>query len=209
MFKESLYPKTEQVLEKLSKETFIVEYYLAGGTALALQIGHRKSIDLDFFTEKSPKIETLIQNLQPLRPKVINQNENSLDVVIDDVKVSFLEYHYKLINKFEDYNGVRLASIEDIGSMKLTAISSRGTKKDFIDLYFILKQMRFSKLLYNFDQKYMEVDYSLMHLFKSLMYFKNADANPDVDYLNTPEKWETIKTYFLKEIPKYLKSLPN
>ena len=97
-------------------------FYLAGGTGLAIQIGHR--VD--------ELVKTLSDNFEI---KIMGQDIDSLDCLIDGVKVSFLSYPYKILNEFVEYKGVNMASIEDILAMKISAIMSRGSKKDFVDVY--------------------------------------------------------------------------
>jgi len=210
VFKESLYPKTEQVLNKIKDLSLIQNYYLAGGTALALQLGHRKSIDLDFFTDNFPKIETLIQELSKFNPQIISQNENTLDVLIDGVKVSFLEYKYKMNSPLKTFEGVNVADIIDIACMKLTAVSSRGSKKDFIDLYFILQQYPLEYLLEQFKSKYVGVQYSIKHILKSLIYFEDAEQDPEVDYLNGEGvSWDLVKSKIVEITEDYLKGIQS
>lgn len=201
MFEASLYPKTKQVLEKLVKLEVINNFYLAGGTALALQLGHRKSIDLDFFTPKFPSKNLLLKQLSVLNPKVIQEAEGTLDVIIDTVKVSFLKYQYGMIQEFTRYNNLNMASVLDIGCMKLTAISSRGSKKDFVDLYFIMKKYSLQSLLDAVASKFSDVDYSMMHILKSLSYFEDAQNDPDPDFL-VKTNWESVKNKILDETLK-------
>ena len=140
MHEETLYLKTKNTLEKIQKEEMLKDFYLAGGTALALQLGHRKSIDLDFFSQKYPSQEQLIQALNKYQPVIAQQATGTLDVFIDEVKVSFFDYKYTLLEDTYLYKQVRLASTLDIACMKIAAISQRGTKKDFVDLYVLLQK---------------------------------------------------------------------
>jgi predicted nucleotidyltransferase component of viral defense system len=139
MHEATLYPKTKQILDQISSEPFLNHFYLAGGTALALQLGHRKSSDLDWFSPQFPKIQLLLQNLNKYKVTVTQTAPGTLDTLIDGVKVSFLEYTYPMIEKLVPFNGIQMASVSDIACMKITAISSRGSKKDFVDLYEILR----------------------------------------------------------------------
>lgn len=183
MFTEAIDAKTRQVLGKVKNTGALDNFYLAGGTALSLILGHRKSIDLDFFSSHFPKPEILLSKLISFNPKIIGQDKGTLDLYIDDVKVSFLEYKYPLIGNFLDFEGVKIASLEDIACMKLSAISSRGTKKDFIDLYFILKKLGFKKLILLFKEKFEGIDYQMAHILKSLVYFEDANKDPDPVFL--------------------------
>ncbi len=206
MYKQTLYPQTRQILNKLKKIPIVNTFYLAGGTALALQIGHRKSADLDFFIQKFPDRDILIQRLDPFSPKITQEAQGTLDVTIDDVKTSFLEYKYPLLKNFVQYEGIKLASILDIACMKLSAISSRSTKKDFADLYFILKNHPLKTLLKSFDKKFNQVSYQKIHILKSLTYFEDADQDPDPDY-TTNINWSEIKNDISLKVKDYLSEL--
>jgi len=182
---------------------FLQQFYLAGGTALALQLGHRKSIDLDFFTPVFPKHDILLQDIHSLAPTVINQTQGTLDVVIDTVKVSFLSYTYPLLFDLQDYNSCKLAHIKDIACMKLSAISSRGSKKDFVDLYEILKTETLETIFEDFDQKFKEVSYEKLHIVKSLVYFDDAEKEPDPDFL-VPLDWLSIKDSLTQDVVGFI-----
>ncbi len=203
MFEKAIDTKTRQVLRKIKETGVLDNFYLAGGTALSLILGHRKSIDLDFFSSKFPKIEILLAKLKPLVPEIINQDKGTLDLYIDGVKVSFLRYDYPLIGDLLEFDGVRIASIFDIACMKLSAISSRGSKKDFVDLYFILKDKGFGRLLSLFQKKFKGVDYQMTHILKSLVYFKDAEQDPDPVFL-VPFDWKKAKERLKKEVLSYV-----
>jgi len=205
MYPKTLYPKTKQVLNTIKKEPFLKDFYLAGGTALALQLGHRKSIDLDFFSSTFPNEKELIKNIEKFNPQILNQTPKTLDVLINDTKVSFLEYNYPLISRLETFNTTKLASVMDIACMKITAISSRGSKKDFVDLNEILKTTTLQKIFLNFEKKYLNVKYQKAHLLKSLLFFQDAKADPEPDYMLN-QKWVDIKFNIEKAVKAYLLS---
>jgi len=203
MHPETLYPKTKQVLDLLSSEPFLKDFYLAGGTGLSLQLGHRKSIDLDFFINTFPNHQTLLKNISKHNPTIINQSNGTLDVLINDTKVSFLEYKYSLINSLIPYDHIQIASIMDIACMKITAISSRGSKKDFVDLNEILKEFTLEQTFSNFEQKYQNIKYQKAHLLKSLIFFLDAENDPEPDYL-LKQDWNQIKKNIESQVQKYL-----
>lgn len=203
MYSETLYPETSKVLSKLAKYSLMKGFYLAGGTGLALQLGHRKSIDLDFFSSIFPRNDLLLQKLSDLKPQVLSESEGTLDLSIDGVKVSFLEYNYRLLQGLINYEEVRVASILDIACMKITAISSRGSRKDFVDLYSIFSKYSLKEILNNFMKKYQNISYNKVHILKSLTYFKEADEEPELDYI-VKTNWEEVKERVCEEVKKLI-----
>jgi hypothetical protein len=203
MYPQTLYPKTKQVLIKLVKQNLVSGFYLAGGTGLSLQLGHRKSIDLDFFSGDFPKRDLLLSSLRNLKPKILHEAKGTLDLSIEDVMVSFLEYRYPLISDFVDFEGVKVASVIDIACMKLSAISSRGSKKDFIDYYEILETYSLKQLFNAFDKKFKGVEYQKLHLLKSLFYFNDAESDPEPILLKELD-WDVVKARLEKEIKDFL-----
>jgi len=202
MHEETLAHKTKKLLEKLSREKWLRNYYLAGGTALALHYGHRESIDLDWFTAKNIKTNDLLNKLSCLGKFVILQEEeNTVEGVLDGVKLSFMTFPYIMLNDFSLYKEVYLASPLDIALMKLSAISGRNTKKDFIDLYYFLHEenMDLSVLLNKMKKKYKGLNYEILHILKSLVYFVEADKEPMPRMLENIE-WSKVKKFFEKSV---------
>ncbi|MFA5432396.1 MAG: nucleotidyl transferase AbiEii/AbiGii toxin family protein [Candidatus Paceibacterota bacterium] len=157
------------------------DFYLAGGTALALQIGHRDSVDFDFFSKKNIDTEEIFKKIKKIfsghKIVKVREEENTLTVIIDNaIDLSFFTYKYKLIKPLikEDY--FNLASIEDIGCMKFSAIVGRKSNKDYIDLYYILQKIKFKDLLELSSKKFPELDGSLIT--KNLVYFKDIESSP-------------------------------
>ncbi len=145
MFYHILDKNRLQIISKF--KNFKKDFYLAGGTALALQIGHRDSIDFDFFTEKDIDQKKLFAEIKQIFKKSkilkVQEEKNTLTVILDEkIKLSFFTYKYKLIKKLIQTESLNLASIEDIACMKLAAITSRAVNKDYIDLYFILQNIK-------------------------------------------------------------------
>lgn len=203
MYPQTLYPKTRQVLDRIKTLPVMSGFYLAGGTALALQLGHRKSVDLDFFSDNFPKRDQILQELRQLNPQITNETQGTMDLLIDDVKVSLLEYNYSILEDLKEFEGVKMASVADIACMKLSATSSRGSKKDFIDLYVILKKYSLEELFIMFEKKFMGVSYQKLILLKSLAYFSDAEADPDPDY--TEEiSWYEVKDFIEGKVRAYL-----
>ncbi len=156
-------------------------FYLAGGTALALQIGHRDSVDFDFFTSDQFDPEQLNQELKNLlvnHDLLITQAEPStLSLTVDgSIHLSFLSYSYALMEPTIDTTDMRLASVTDIGCMKLSAIISRSTLKDYVDLYMILHDMTLTELLAAVARKFPNLDANVV--LKALVYFDDIRDDP-------------------------------
>ena len=185
--------KQKTIFESLSQKTWLKDFYLAGGTGLALQIGHRLSEDFDFFTEKDFDTLQLAKRIgEDLNFIKVSEDENTLYVLIDGVKASFIGFKYKLISPVTEYGLIKVAGIKDIACMKLSAIAQRSTKKDFIDLYFLLKRYSLTELLQFYTEKFGTNDYEYM-LRKSLVYFKDADEDAMPNMLENIE-WGEVKS---------------
>lgn len=184
---------------------FKSDFYLAGGTGLALQIGHRDSVDFDFFTRKSFDTVVLFSEVKKIfngrKIKKTQEDENTLDIVIDEeIKVSFIKYDYKLIGDFIDCDYFKIASLEDIGCMKCSAIISRSLLKDYVDLYFIIKKIGLRNLLNLCERKFKDVDISL--ILKSLIYFNDIVEEKIIFKNNKNIKLKEVKKFFIQEVNK-------
>jgi len=118
---------------------------------------------------------------------------------MDDVKLQFLYYPYNLLEEFISWNGINLSSIIDIACTKLITISMRGSKKDFIDLYFILQNITLQALFSKLEIKYAKIQYNYPHILKSLIYFEDADAQP-MPRMHANIEWEKIKDFIIKQV---------
>jgi len=169
--KEAIEPGTLELLKALQTETILKDFHLAGGTSLAIQIGHRESIDLDLFTQNDFDTNTLLEYLEPSFGFKLNfSSNNTLKGYIDNVNIDLIAHKYPLVKYPIVEDGVSLMSIEDIAAMKLNAIAGNGTRsKDFIDIYFIFKQFSIEDILEFYKIKYN--DRNRLHVIKSLNYF--------------------------------------
>ena len=189
-------------------KNFKRDFYLAGGTALALQIGHRDSIDFDFFGPENIDTKQLFAEISEIfkNRKILKTQEekNTLTVFIDnDIKLSFFGYKYKLLNNTIEDDNLRLASIEDIACMKLSAITSRASNKDYIDLYYILQDKKLKDLLEKASEKFPDLDASL--ILKSVVYFADIENEPIIFKNNNFVDMEKVEQ-FLKEKVKEVMS---
>jgi len=177
LFYETIYPQTLGLLKKLQKEDRFSDLRLVGGTSLALQIGHRISVDLDLFGELKGDTISLNKKLTALgQTKSIQQTENIHIYSIDNIKVDIVNYPYPWLKPALNIDGITLATIEDIAAMKLAAITGRGSKKDFIDIYFILQKYALHEILKFYEEKY--IDGSSFQVLRSLAYFDDAEEEP-------------------------------
>lgn len=210
MFIQRLPKNLQDNLALLGKSLTTRNFYLAGGTAAALWLGHRISVDLDFFTPHRFDVKGLKKGLEKIGNVVIeDESEDTLNGRLNDLKVSFFLYPYPLLNPCERFQGVEIADLIDIACMKIDAISSRGTKRDFIDLYFIcMKARSLRDLLYSFDKKYEGTGYNKIHIIKSLTYFRDAE-NQEMPKMLLPVDWEEVTDFFEKEIGKIGREILN
>ena len=191
----------EQALGDLRRTSVLTRFYLAGGTGLALRLGHRRSVDLDFFTGESFGLEQLLQKVQHLSGfALIAKEEQTLHAHIRGIKVSFLGYAYPVLFQFEEFRGIKVADPRDIACMKISAIAGRGAKRDFVDLYAASKQYLLPKLLELFHRKFAQANYSAVHVLKSLTYFDDAENDPMPEML-APISWMEVKEFFTEEVP--------
>jgi len=188
---QTVYPGTLSLLRQIMDLPELSGYGLAGGTALALQIGHRISVDLDFFgNEEIPHEEALSALSVFDKIQVVSKTRAILTCVINDVKVDLVMYRYPLLQPLQLQEGIRLYSLPDIAAMKLNAIIGRGKRRDFTDLYFLLQHFSFEQMVGFFQTKY--ADGSIFLLFKSLSYFEEADMENEPQLLH-PVPWEKMK----------------
>lgn len=188
--------QTLELLDSFCRHPKLSDFFLVGGTALALQLGHRISIDLDFFSVKPLKTNELIGVLEEeYQAEIFQLTDNTIVGKVNDVKIDFIAHQYPLLKELKMENHIRLSSLEDIAAMKLNAIKNRGSKKDFVDLYFLLKQFSLTEMLSLVNKKYSNnVDVLTL---KSLVYFDDAELQPDCE-MRIAVTWDEVK----KEIEK-------
>jgi len=204
MHAEALTSNTKRVLESLGDATLTKNVYLAGGTALALYCGHRFSIDLDWFGQGFKFTEEFRRKLSSAgKLRVISQSEDTFHGQLDNVGVSFFRYPYKLLFSKKKYNqNIYLADEKDIACMKLDAIASRGSKKDFVDMYFLLHNFSLETLIDLMPKKF-EIEYNVPHLLKALTYFEDAERTPMPEMIRQA-RWKDIKKFLLSAVKQYM-----
>lgn len=206
MFYNILDIKRKKILPLL--EPLKKDFYLAGGTALALQLGHRDSIDFDFFSKKNFNTEELFKKLTKIfknyKIQKVQNEKNTLTIIVNkNIKLSFFTYSYPLLNPLISEEYLKLASIEDIACMKLSAIVSRSLEKDFVDLYFILQNNTLLKLLKLSKKKFPSLDTNL--IIKSLTYFDDIIEEPIIFKNNKNILFNKVKNFLLTTVKEILK----
>ncbi|HKZ35936.1 MAG TPA: nucleotidyl transferase AbiEii/AbiGii toxin family protein [Patescibacteria group bacterium] len=203
MHPEILPENTKKLLDKLANTDFIGDFYLSGGTALALQIGHRESDDLDWFTAKNfdpQRLQTRLERVGSLT--AAQPDSGTLNCFVDEVQLQFLHYPYPLLEPKIDWQGIALSALLDIACTKLITVSSRGSKKDFFDLYFLLDRFELKSLFQKLPQKYPNTDYNLAHILKSLTYFTEAEIQPD-PRMHQPLTWAQVKEKIILTVKRF------
>lgn len=199
LYTQTVESLTLGLLKRLMADEALQQFYLVGGTALALQIGHRKSVDLDMFSLEDFSAQELLQHLidEGYAPNVRISQKQTLIVEIQGIKMDFIRFRYSFSEDITVLEGIRLANIKDIACMKIDAITGRGRKKDFCDLYFLLQQkemMDAYKIMYPHS--------TLFHVYKSLTWFEDADLDGDLLVMDKKFKWEDAKHAILEAVEK-------
>lgn len=197
-------PDTLELLKRFFANPELKDVRLVGGTALALQYGHRKSVDLDFFGVLPEDKELLIDIARSFGEiQVINQTRTILQLVVNQVKVDFVDYsRYLWIDEPINGDGFVLASDCDIAAMKVNAIIGRGTRKDFIDLYVLLQHYSLKEIMNFYRQKYPE--FSEYRALLSMTYFEDAEMQ-DMPQMFIDTSWEDMKKTIVEAVKAYQK----
>ena len=200
---ETVDRKMVELLRQIGQQQFVSRFYLAGGTALALQLGHRRSVDFDFFSEldqvKPDTHQEILRALDSLKPQVMEKAFGNFVLSVGGISVGFFDYGYPLVGQGVRVENVALASLFDIGLMKMDALASRGSRKDFYDLYFVAQQIPLDELLEKSKRKYpLYRDFPLMFL-KYVVLFDNADRDVQPDMI-IPVEWSAVKVFFANQV---------
>lgn len=202
LYKQTVNPRLLEILSALMNHPIFNEFQLVGGTSLALQIGHRESIDIDLFGFGELEELEVSEFLSSLgKVQVLKKSKNILIYSVDGVKVDLVNYKYPWLNPFINLENLRLADLRDIAAMKLNAISGRGSKKDFIDVFFLLKKFSLVDMIGFYNRKYK--DGSEFLVLKSLTFFGDADAE-DTPKMLIPTDWQEVKKRITQEVKRYL-----
>ena len=192
LYTQSVSPRTLELLKKLEAEPSLAAFTLAGGTALALYLGHRKSVDLDLFSPQSfdaKKLATLLADKYGFRTDFMETD--TLKGTIDGVKVDCIAHRYDYLRPPYEESGIRLYDMEDIIAMKLSAIADDGSRlKDFVDIACLSTRHTFYDMLKCYERKFPEAN--VIRPFKAITYFDDIDFEEDVIMLNFEYDWNRI-----------------
>ena len=199
---QTVYPDTLELLKRLSSLSVLHDMRLVGGTAHALQYGHRRSVDLDFFGKTTGDVDELTEELKASVGELtlLSASKTIRAYNIQNIKVDIVNYSYGWIDDAVEADGINLASPKDIAAMKVNAVIGRGTKKDFVDIYYLLQHFSFEQLIQFYMQKY--TDGSEYRALLSMTYFGDADPQP-MPYMFFDVRWETMKDCICKEVEQY------
>jgi hypothetical protein len=206
---EVLSPATAAVFERLGHQPDLAAFYLAGGTGAALQLGHRRSADLDLFCERPWKWERLAPALAACGAVEIDRQEAGTFVgAVDGVRVSLFHYPYVLLEEpIATRFGLPVAGLLDIGCMKLVAVSQRGSRKDFVDLYELGRAgVGIREILTALGAKMPAIGLNPVHVLRSLAYFEDAEAEPEPMMLVQYE-WSIVREYCLRQADALLEEI--
>ena len=210
MYEEILNPKQKELLQKFE---FLKDsnYYLAGGTALALQLGHRTSVDFDFYSPEPFDQNKLLEQFEQLFPKVLVQeiSNGTLLMDIEGVNISFFLYKYLAIVNLVPYGFIKLSGVEDIAAMKIIAIVQRGTMRDFVDLYYLLKRYSLEQIIGFTIKKF--TSYNIEVVLRAITYFKEADEQSLLErgimVLDKSFSWEECKKIIIVKAMEYQRKI--
>jgi len=192
-----------KLLLQLMQEPALGDFYLVGGTALALLLGHRSSHDLDLFTNRSFNPESLLNHLSRHFPtERIATEEDTVRLEIGGIKVEMMAHPHALLDPLLTLQGVRMASLKDLAAFKLNAISGRGLRRDFIDLAALLDLFSLQEMIGFFRQKYAQNN--VWHLVKALGYYDNADQDQIPLDLKNGQSWQQVKSKVQAHLQSYL-----
>jgi len=194
LFTQTIETGTLDLIKRLMQDPEFDDFNLVGGTALALKLGHRKSIDIDLFTNKGFDSDRILKRLKGQYGSENNVAiQNGIFCLIDGVKTDFIAHQYPLINPIEELEGIRMASLEDIEAMKLNAILNSGARlKDFVDIFSLLECRPLNKLTEAFVKKYPNVNKQMAH--NAMIYFNDINARQRIDFVDREIHLKEIKS---------------
>ncbi len=194
-------PGTLGLLKSLQAHPALERHFLVGGTSLALQLGHRVSIDLDLFTHQPFEADALIETLRldyQVQPLTVT---NTICIsVIEGIKVDFVHFRYPFSFPLLKTDGLKLADMRDVAPMKLDAVTKRGSKKDFYDMYYLFEQFEPQQILEWYSQMFKHS--TSFHVVRSLTYFEDAELTEEPIAFDKKLTWDKVKKRLVEVVRK-------
>lgn len=192
LYTETVETGTLDLIKELMRDKEFAAFNLVGGTALSLKIGHRKSIDIDLFTDSDFDSAKIANHLsEKYKAENIKTLKNGVFSLVNKVKLDILAHQYPIINKVEIVDEIRMLSLEDIGAMKLNAILYNGTRlKDFVDMHSLLEHVPLQRLTEAFEKKYPDVNKQMAHA--ALLYHKDVKHKHEIIFIGKKTPWKDI-----------------
>ena len=189
---ETVTPGTLDLIKRLMADSELQDFFLVGGTALSLLIGHRISIDINLLTEKDFNVGFLKRHLEEHHQMTDTKTiGNGIFGFINNIKVDIIAHKYPLVMPLQIIEGLRISSLEDIGAMKLNAIVGSGNRlKDFVDMYYLLEHKSFQALGNTYQEKYPNVNIQIAG--NNLLYFSDIDHSVSIKLTKGKVEWDMI-----------------
>lgn len=201
MFPGAVPDNTKKSLAVLGQSGILKDAYLAGGTACAFHLGHRISADLGFFTPAEFVPREFGDALRRTGKFVaVQESRGTVRGSFEDIQFSLFFYKYPMLFPFLRFGDINIAALQDLAAMKLLAISDRGVRRDFVDLYFICQEISLEEVFGLYDRKYGNFENMRFHILKSLVYFADADAETQELVMLKKVKWDEIKGFFEEKV---------
>ena len=196
-------PHTLDLLKALMQIPILASHFLVGGTSLALQMGHRYSVDLDLFSHQAFDAEAILTELNKhFRVQPLTINNTIFICVVDGIKVDLVHFRYPFAYPIIQTEGVRLADIRDIAPMKLDAVTKRGSKKDFFDMYYLFERYSLNQILEFYQQMFRHS--TSFHVIRSLTYFEDAETSEMPIIFDTQLTWQAVKNKMIETVKAIL-----
>jgi predicted nucleotidyltransferase component of viral defense system len=196
---------TLDVLKTLAEQSWIKDFNLVGGTALALYWGHRLSVDIDYFSDQKINLDELEGKINRVPGAILfSKNPISLAYTIHNIKSDFVNFPYRFFYPPQTKEHFFIAHIDDVVSLKLGALANRGAKKDFYDLYYILQHYNLDQLTELYKKKFKVAD--ILPLLKSLLYFGDAEDELPPDLVKDKQlTWPQVKKFIVQHVKEQVK----
>lgn len=205
LHKEAVEYPTLELIKQLQEKDYLYGFHLVGGTAIALMLGHRKSVDVDLFSDFSFDTAQLLENISAdFDFNLFFSSKNTLKGSIEKIQVDILAHRYPLISKPVTQENISMLSLPDIIAMKLNAIATSGQRaKDFIDIYYLLDNYSIVNMINFYKKKYSQ--YNEVNILKSLVYFEDVDLANWPQLLSDPElEWNKVKQKLIRATRDYM-----